>query len=49
LATKFVQPVEDHWLESLQDHAVGTLDLPVLPGVCHDYPIHADMVIIAEI
>jgi hypothetical protein len=25
------------------------LDLPVHSGVCHGYPIHADMVIIAEI
>jgi hypothetical protein len=23
-------------------------DLPIHPGVCHDYPIHADMVIITE-
>jgi hypothetical protein len=46
---KLVQPVEDPWLEALQDHAVGTLDLPICPGVCHGCPIHADMVIIAEI
>jgi hypothetical protein len=47
--TKFVQPVEDPWLEALQDHAIGALDLPVRLGVCHGYPIHTDMVIIKEI
>jgi hypothetical protein len=35
-AAKFVQPVEDPWLEALQDHVVGALDLPVRPRVCHD-------------
>jgi hypothetical protein len=45
---KFVQPVEDPWLEALQDHAVDALDLPVRPGVCHGCLIHADIVIIAE-
>jgi hypothetical protein len=45
----FVQPIEDPWLEALQDHAVGALDLPVHPGVCHGYLIHMDMVIITEI
>jgi hypothetical protein len=49
LAAKFVQPVEDSWLEALQDHAVGMLNLPVHPGVCHDCSIHTDMVIITEI
>jgi hypothetical protein len=29
--------------------SVGTLDLPVHPGVCYGYPIHVDMVIVAEI
>jgi hypothetical protein len=48
-AAKFVQPVEDPWLEALQDHALGTLDWPIHPGVCHDCPIHVDMVIIVEI
>jgi hypothetical protein len=46
---EFVQPVEDPWLDPLQDHAVGVLDLPIHPGVCHGCPIHKDMVIIAEI
>jgi hypothetical protein len=47
--TKFIQPVEDPWLEALQDHVVGALDLPVRLGVCHRCLIHTDMVIIAEI
>jgi hypothetical protein len=47
-AAKLVQPVEDSRFEALQDHAVGALDLPVRPGVCHGCPIHADMVIITE-
>jgi hypothetical protein len=46
---KFVQPVEDHWLEALQDHAVGALNLPVRPRLCHGCPIHTDMVIITKI
>jgi hypothetical protein len=45
---EFVQPIEDPCLEALQDHAVGVLDLPVRPGVCHDCPINADMVIVAK-
>jgi hypothetical protein len=48
-AAKLVQPVEDPWLEALQDHAIGTFDLLVHSGVCHGHPIHVDMVIIAEI
>jgi hypothetical protein len=47
--TKLVQPVKDPWVETLQDHAVGMLDLPVRPGVCHGYLIHPNMVIVAEI
>jgi hypothetical protein len=47
-AAKLIQPVEDPWFEALQNHAIGVLDLPVRPGVCHGYPIHADMVIIIE-
>jgi hypothetical protein len=46
---KFVQPVKDPWFEFLQDHAVGAFDLPVRPSVRYGCPIHADMVIIAEI
>jgi hypothetical protein len=33
----------------LQDHAIGAFDLPLHPEVCHGCPIHADMVIVAEI
>jgi hypothetical protein len=47
--TKFVQPVHDPQFESLQDHVVGTFDLPVRSRVRYGCPIHADMVIIAEI
>jgi hypothetical protein len=48
-AAKPIQPVKDPWLEALQDHAVGTLELPVRLEVCHGCPIHMNMVIIAEI
>jgi hypothetical protein len=48
LAAELVQPVEDPWLEALQDHAIGVLDLSICLGVCHDCPIHADVVIIVE-
>jgi hypothetical protein len=47
--TKLVQLVKYPWLEALQDHVVGALDLPVRPGVRHGRPIHTDMVIIAKI
>jgi hypothetical protein len=46
---KFVQPVKDPWFVFLQDHAIGAFDLPVHPGVHYGGPIHADMVIVAEI
>jgi hypothetical protein len=47
--TKFVQLVEDPWLETLQDHVIGMLNLPIRPGLCHGYLVHTDMVIIIEI
>jgi hypothetical protein len=43
--SELVEFIEDPCLETLQDHAVRTLDLPVRPGVHHGYPIHVDMVI----
>jgi hypothetical protein len=46
---KLVQPVEDPRFEAQQDHAVGMLDLLVRPGVRHDCPIDANMVIVIEI
>jgi hypothetical protein len=48
-AAKPVQSVKDPWLEALQDHAVGMLELPVCLEVCHGCPIHMNMVIITEI
>jgi hypothetical protein len=45
---KLVQSLEDPWFENLQDHAIGVLNLPIRPGVCHDCLIHTDMVIITE-
>ena len=48
VAAKLVQLIENPWLEALQDHAVGVLNLPVRPKVRYGCPIHADMVIIAE-
>jgi hypothetical protein len=46
---KFVQLVKHPRFEFLQDHAVGMFDLPVRSGVRYGCPIHADMVIVAEI
>jgi hypothetical protein len=48
-AAKLVQPVKDPWLEALQDHVIGMLELPVRSEVCHGCPIHMNMVIVAEI
>jgi hypothetical protein len=41
--------VVDPWLESLQDHAVGTLYLPIRHGVSHGGPVHPNVVILAEV
>jgi hypothetical protein len=45
---KLVQSVKDPQFEALQDHVVGTLNLPIRPGVCHGCLIHTNMVIIIE-
>jgi hypothetical protein len=47
LASHYV--VVDPWLESLQDHAVGTLYLPICHGVSHGGPVHLDVVILTEV
>jgi hypothetical protein len=33
----------------LQDHAVGTLHLPVAPRVCHCRPIDTNVMVAAEV
>src|SRR6185295_10424384 len=45
---KFIHLVEDPWLQSLEDHAIGTLHLPIRLWVRHSRPVHAYMVAIAE-
>src|SRR6185312_15514930 len=45
---KFVQLVEDSWLQSLEDHAIGTLHLPVRLWVCHSRPVHTYVEAVAE-
>jgi hypothetical protein len=44
-----VEVVLDPWLESLQNHAVGTFYLPIRHGVSHGGPVHPDVVIHAEV
>ena len=45
---KFVQFVENSWLQSLEDHAVGTLHLPVRLWVRHSRPVHTYVETITE-
>ena len=44
-----MEVVVDSRLQSLQNHAVGTLDLPIRHGVSHGGPVHPDVVILAEV
>jgi hypothetical protein len=46
---ELVEVVIDPWLESLQNHAVGTLYLPIRHGMSYDGPVHPDVVILAEV
>ena len=46
---ELVEVVVDPRLESLQDHAVGTLYLPIRHGVSYDGPVHPDVVVLAEV
>jgi hypothetical protein len=48
-STELVEVVVDPWLESLQNHAVGTLYLPIRHGVSYGGPVHPDVVILAEV
>jgi hypothetical protein len=43
-SAKLVQIIEDSKLDSLQDHAVGVLDLPIHAGVRHGGLIDMDVV-----
>jgi hypothetical protein len=44
-----VEVVVDPRFESLQNHAVSTLYLPIRHGVSHGGPFHPDVVILAEV
>jgi hypothetical protein len=46
---EFVEVVVDLWLESLQNHVVATLYLPIRHGVSYGGPVHPDVVIFAEV
>ena len=48
MSHKFVQLVEDPWLQSLEDHAISTLHLPVRLWVPHSRPVHTYVVAIAK-
>jgi hypothetical protein len=39
----------DPRFESLQDHIVGTLHLPICHGVSYGGPVHTDVVVVAEV
>jgi hypothetical protein len=41
--------LEDARFQPLQDHAVGPLDLPVCLRVRHGRPIHANVIVVAEV
>ena len=45
---KLVQLVQDPCLEALEDHAIGTLHLPICLRVRHSRPVHAYVVAVAE-
>ena len=45
---KLVQLVQDPYLEALEDHAIGTLHLPIRLWVHHSRPVHAYMVAVTE-
>jgi hypothetical protein len=49
LPAELVEVVVDPRLESLQNHAIGTLYLPIRHGVSYDGPVHPDVVILAEV
>jgi hypothetical protein len=40
---ELVEVVVDPWLESLQNHVVGTLYLPIRHGVSYGGPVHPDV------
>ena len=45
---KLVQSVENPRLETLQDHVIRVLHLPIHAGVRHGGPINADVILVAE-
>jgi hypothetical protein len=47
--TRCIQSVEDSGLQTLQDHAVGTLHLTVGLWVCHGRPVNADVELVTEL
>jgi hypothetical protein len=47
--TELVEVVVDPRLESLQNHAVGALYLPIHHGVSYGGPVHLDVVVVAKV
>ena len=45
----FIESVEDTWLNSLEDHAIGPLDLTISTQVSDQGPIDPDVVSIIEV
>jgi hypothetical protein len=41
--------LEDSWFQTLKDHVVHSLDLPVRLLVSNNGPVHTDVVVIAEV
>jgi hypothetical protein len=47
--SKLVEPLEDSWIQTLQDHVVRPLNLPVCLWVSSSGPVQTDVVIVAEV
>ena len=44
-----VEAIEDPWLEALENHTIGALDLAVGSRVGNRGPIHTDVMLVAEV
>ena len=49
LPDELVESVEDVWLESLEDHAIGSLDLTISTQMSDRGPVDPDVVSIIEV
>jgi hypothetical protein len=47
--TRLIQSTEDSGLQTLQDHAVGTLHPTIGLWVCYGRPIDADVELVTEL